>query len=88
MLEHFRFPSIFLRRTKKAFISIVNKDILDLSNYSPSEGLNYDKIRLTFLRNDQRFYMSYCGKIFATFMRNEGVESELIDLLQGRIANC
>ncbi len=31
--------------------------------------------------------MSYCRKIFATFLRNEGVESELIDLLQGRIPN-
>jgi hypothetical protein len=30
MLEHFRFPSIFLRRTKKAFISLVNEDILNL----------------------------------------------------------
>ncbi|MDN5845258.1 MAG: hypothetical protein L0H53_03180 [Candidatus Nitrosocosmicus sp.] len=31
--------------------------------------------------------MSYCRKIFATFLRNEGVEPELIDLLQGRIPN-
>ena len=49
--------------------------------------MNHKKIRLTFLLNTQNFYMSYCRKIFATFLRNEGVESELIDLLQGRIPN-
>ena len=29
--------------------------------------------------------MSVCRKIFATFLRNEGVEQEMIDLLQVRI---
>jgi intergrase/recombinase len=31
--------------------------------------------------------MSYCRKIFATFLRNEGVEPKIIDLLQGRMHN-
>ena len=84
-LEHFRYPSIFLRRTKKAFISVVNENVLNLP-YN-QESINYDIIRLTFLRNNQRFHMSYCRKIFATFMRNEGIEPEIIDLLQGRIPN-
>ena len=87
VLEHFRFPSISLRRTKKTFISIMNEDILNLVEEHGDEVLNYDKVRLTFERNHQKFYMSYCRKIFATFLRNEGVETELIDLLQGRIAN-
>ena len=30
--------------------------------------------------------ISICRKIFATFLRNEGVEQEFIDLLQGRIS--
>ena len=30
--------------------------------------------------------MAYCRKIFATYLRNQGVEPEIIDLLQGRIA--
>jgi intergrase/recombinase len=29
--------------------------------------------------------MSYCRKIFATYLRTKGVEQETIDLLQGRI---
>jgi len=60
---------------------------LNLVEEHGDEVLNYDKVRLTFERNHQKFYMSYCRKIFATFLRNEGVETELIDLLQGRIAN-
>ena len=86
-LEHFRFPGIFLRRTKKAFISIVNEEIMNLAQKNQNDFLNYDKIRLTFLRNDQKFFMSYCRQIFATFLRNEGIEPEIIDLLQGRIPN-
>jgi hypothetical protein len=30
-LEHFRFPKVFLRTTKKAYISFVSPDILDIA---------------------------------------------------------
>jgi len=86
MMEHFKFPDIFLRKTKKAFVSLVTDNMFDLIN-TQKESLNYDKIRLTFLRNNQKFYMSYCRKVFATFLRSEGIEPEIIDLLQGRIPN-
>jgi intergrase/recombinase len=84
LLEHFKFPDIFLRRTKKAFISIVNKELLLLAeNQKP---LTYDTIKIAITRKGNTgFRMSYCRKIFATFLRNEGIEPELIDLLQGRI---
>lgn len=86
MLEHFKFPEVFLRRTKKAFVSLVNDEILQLID-SQVESINHDIIRLTFLRNHQKFSMSCCRKDFATFLRNEGIEPEIIDLLQGRIPN-
>jgi intergrase/recombinase len=31
--------------------------------------------------------MYYCRKVFATFLRNKGIEPEIIDLLQGRISS-
>ncbi len=31
--------------------------------------------------------MYYCRKVFATHLRNKGIESEIIDLLQGRISS-
>lgn len=83
-LEHFKFSDLFLRRTKKAFISVINDDILNLLFYG-FEILTYDKIQLTFQRDNKEFYMAYCRKIFATFLRNEGVEPEILDLLRERI---
>ncbi|MGD9534526.1 MAG: integrase [Candidatus Nitrosocosmicus sp.] len=84
LLEHFKFPDIFLRRTKKAFISISSAELVSLvENQKP---LTYDTIKKAITRKEQTgFRMSFCRKIFATFLRNEGVELELIDLLQGRI---
>ena len=32
ILEHFKYPSDFLRRTKKAYISIVTNDILEIAD--------------------------------------------------------
>ena len=29
----------------------------------------------------------YCRMVFATYLRNKGIELEIIDLLQGRISN-
>jgi intergrase/recombinase len=31
--------------------------------------------------------MYYCRKVFATFLRNDVIEPEIIDLLQGRISS-
>lgn len=34
LIENFRFPQFFIRRTKKAYISIINETILDLARNS------------------------------------------------------
>ena len=31
--------------------------------------------------------MYFCRKVFATYLRNKGIEPEIIDLLQGRIGS-
>jgi intergrase/recombinase len=31
--------------------------------------------------------MYYCRKVFATYLMNNGIEPEIIDLLQGRISS-
>ncbi|HEX6293560.1 MAG TPA: integrase [Nitrososphaeraceae archaeon] len=36
-------------------------------------------------RKGIEMHMNYCHKIFATYLRNNGIEQEIIDLLQGRI---
>jgi hypothetical protein len=51
ILEHFRYPNIFFRRTKKAYISIVNKKILN------SHMLPY--IRTAYLIKIKSKYLNY-----------------------------
>jgi len=37
-------------------------------------------------RRNIPMHMNYCRKIFATYLRQHGIEQEIIDLLQGRIS--
>ena len=84
ILEHFEFPD-FIRRTKKAYISIVNDQIVELAG-SAQKQLTYNQLNLHFKReNISSIHMLFCRKIFATCLMIEGVEQEIIDLLQGRI---
>ena len=81
-LEHFKYPQ-FIRKTKKAYISIVNDQILDIAKYCGEHS--YNAVRLYIKKKGLAMHMAFCRKIFATHLRNQGVEPEIIDLLQGRI---
>ena len=86
LLEHFRFPQFFIRRTKKAYISILNETILDLARNSAILH-SYTSLASGIKRDNSNYdiHTKYCRKIFATYLRNNGIEQEIIDLLQGRI---
>lgn len=86
ILEHYKFPREFIRRTKKVFISVVDTPLIELAKKCPTD-VSYNALKLMLHRKDLDMNMYYCRKVFATYLRNEGVESELIDLLQGRIPN-
>ena len=86
LLEHFRFPEYFIRKTKKAYISVVNEQILELARNSAS--LKSYRSLLSGIKRvnpNHNIHTKYCRKIFATYLRNNGIEQEIIDLLQGRI---
>ena len=83
ILKHFEFPEIFIRRTKQAYVSISNDLIIKVAN--DSGNYSYNALRCHLKRKNICMNMNYCRKIFATFMRNNGVQSEIVDLLQGRI---
>jgi hypothetical protein len=86
-LEHFRFPSLFLRRTKFAYVSIVNKEILGIVQ-NIANTPTYEAIRFASTRKGLSFHMGYCRKIFGSWLRQSaggGIESETVDLLQGRV---
>jgi hypothetical protein len=83
VMEHFRFPEVFMRRTKNAYISIMSDKIAEIVD--SLESLSYNSIRLALRRQNLKMNMSICRKIYATYLRTEGIEQEIIDLLQGRI---
>ncbi len=84
ILEHIRYPEIFIRKTKKAYISIVNESIIQIAK-DTKETSRYNSLRCYFKRRKIPFNFNYCRKIFATYLRTNGVEQEIIDLLQGRL---
>jgi intergrase/recombinase len=84
-LEHFRFPEIFIRQTKKAYLSFVTPEMLDIVhqvNNVPSIGA----ITKACHRRHTRMDMHLTRKIFASHLRNEGIQPEIIDMLQGRVS--
>lgn len=86
-LEHFRFPDVFLRQTKKAYISFITPDMFNMVRYTgPSTSTpTYNAIRLTCRRKGVYMDMRYCRKIFASWLHKHEVSDVLIDLLQGRV---
>ncbi|HEX9678810.1 integrase [Nitrososphaera sp.] len=81
ILEHYRHKDLFIRRSKKAYISLVDDDLLTLAKQSSD---SYHSIRSYLKRRKIPMPMRYCRKVFATYLRQHGVETEFIDLLQGR----
>jgi hypothetical protein len=87
-LEHFRFPDIFLRQTKKAYISFITLDqlsaigILDCKTLVP---ITLNAITLACRRKGVKMEMHLCRKIFASWLINKsGIDSTTVDMLQGR----
>jgi hypothetical protein len=89
-LEHFRYPSVFLRRTKKAYISFVTpetvNEIMIMANYlqPPEKRPSYTAIRQACRKKGIYCNMAYCRKIFASYLSKEGISDTMIDMLQGR----
>jgi intergrase/recombinase len=83
-LLHYQYPDIFLRRTKKVFISLVSEQIIEIAEKADIKR-PYPQLCKIFRSMNLSMNMYYCRKIFATYLRDKGIESEIIDLLQGRI---
>ncbi len=46
---------------------------------------SYSAIHMHLNRQYLPMHMAYCSKVFASHLRQSGIESEIIDLLQGRV---
>ncbi len=81
ILLHFKYPQIFIRNTKKAYISVVTDGLIH-SNY---RHITYSMIRKAVERAGLQMNLGFTRKIFATYLYTNGIDSQTIDLLQGRL---
>jgi intergrase/recombinase len=83
-LEHFRYPAIFLRQTKKAYISFVTPEMISGVSNLVGKLPSLNAITLACRRKGIKMEMYLTRKIFASWLRKEGIQPEVVDLLQGR----
>jgi intergrase/recombinase len=83
MLEHFRYPDLFIRKTKKVYITAFNDVILEVAEKADTSS--WKAIRAQLKRRGIESHLKYCRAIFATYLRKQGIESEVIDIYQGRV---
>jgi hypothetical protein len=84
ILEHFKWKDIFIRRTKKAFISVMTDRLLQIAKSADYQS--YTSIYVYLRKRGLPMRMNYCRKIFGTHLRYCGIESEMVNLLEGRIS--
>jgi intergrase/recombinase len=84
ILQHYRFPELFIRRTKAVYISVMNDKLLSIAqSINPTPTLN--TIKMAIKHRNLSIQLKYCRKIYASFLRQQGLQPEIIDMLQGRI---
>ena len=85
-LEHFRFSKLFLRNTKKAYVTVLTDKMLLLLENWEKEGkrLTYDIVAGKIERLGLKVRLNQLRKNWATFLWKKGIPVELIDLCQGR----
>ncbi len=85
-LEHFRYPEIFIRRTKKAYVSYITKEQLSeigvLGCKTPTP--TYLSIRMACYHRSLKMDLRYCRKIHASWLHQCSLSPVYIDMLQGR----
>ena len=84
MLQHFRFPDLFLRKSKNAYISFITPELLNCV-LETKPRIKYTALDTKIGRIGFNNQTKQLRKIFATKLRNS-LPQELVDLLQGRIS--
>jgi hypothetical protein len=81
VLEHFKFPAVFIRGKKRAYFSIVDAETLEIVRNTTS--IDYEALRLEYKHRGLRFHMAFARKVFATWARRH-VDAEVVDMIEGR----
>jgi len=84
MLEHFRYPGLFIRGCKNCYISFVPEDVLTLL-LKVKPKMTVVGLRKALQKAGLQVRIKDLRKLFATIVRDSGVSDEVVDLLEGRI---
>src|SRR5215211_154807 len=74
-LEHYKFPDVFVRATKKAYISFVTPEMLEVAKLPLSilsSTPSYNAIRLACRKRGVNMDMRFCRKIQASWLYQHG----------------
>jgi len=82
-LEHFRYPELFLRSSKNVYVSAIPRLLLD--EISKSTKITYYGIDKKLNKANLSMRIKQLRSFYATKMRENGLLSEQIDLMQGRV---
>lgn len=84
ILQHYLYPQIFIRRTKAMYISIVNEQIIAIAQKIGNTATQ-DGLKKAIMRSCLSMKIKYCRKIHGSWLKKYGIETEIINMLQGRI---
>ncbi|MGD0644942.1 MAG: integrase [Candidatus Bathyarchaeia archaeon] len=82
-LMHFKYPKLFIRHTKNAFITFISKDFL--AEIASSEMVTYFSIRKRLQRNKKSMRFDEFRDYFGTHLVNNGILEIEQNLVCGRI---
>jgi hypothetical protein len=84
ILQHYLYPNIFIRRTKAIYISIVNDNIIRIAQRIGNDP-TLPGLKKAISNRKLSMHIKYCRKIQASWLKQHGIETEIINMLQGRI---
>jgi hypothetical protein len=82
VLEHFKYK-IFLRKTKNAYISFISPQLI--KEISTSQPVSYNAVHCRFSRRKIKLRLKELRSYHNSYLRKNGVISELVDILSGRV---
>jgi hypothetical protein len=83
-LCHFKYPKLFIRRTKNVFLSFINDSLI--SEISIANPTSYSAMRKRLREKNMHIRMNELRDYFATLLLNNGFNELEVNLLQGRIS--
>jgi hypothetical protein len=84
ILQHYLYPNLFIRRTKAIYISIVNDDIIGIAHKIQNTP-TLAGLKKAISHSSLNMKIKYCRNIHASYLRQSGIEPEIVNMLQGRI---